>query len=258
VEVQTQFLNVAQADLVVLSLRDISAEKRRGVLERAFFHDVLNLVAGVRAIAELLNEQATSPAQEEEYRQSLRLLSRQLSEEITAQRQLVAAERGELTLNLATVAVPELLESVAELYRNHDVARGRTLQVQTCPECSVETDATLLRRVLGNLVKNALEASAVGETVNLEAVEEGETVVFTVRNPGVIPQDVQKQIFQRSFSTKGELGRGIGTHSVKLLGERYLGGQVSFTSRAPEGTAFTVRLPWRIRTDRSGGAGPPL
>lgn len=56
-------------------------------------------------------------------------------------------------------------------------------------------------------------------------------------------EEVQLQLFQRSFSTKGQSGRGIGTYSMKLLSERYLGGKVEFTSREPEGTVFTLTIP---------------
>jgi hypothetical protein len=56
-------------------------------------------------------------------------------------------------------------------------------------------------------------------------------------------EDVKRQLFQRSFSTKQGNGRGIGTYSVKLLTERYLRGTVDFVSPAPEGgTVFSVRL----------------
>ena len=51
------------------------------------------------------------------------------------------------------------------------------------------------------------------------------------------PVDAQLQIFQRSFSTKGS-GRGVGTYSIKLLGEQYLRGRVGFTSSETDGTAF--------------------
>ena len=46
-----------------------------------------------------------------------------------------------------------------------------------------------------------------------------------------------------SFSTKGDPGRGIGTHSVKLLTEKYLNGEVRFVSRPGEGTTFRVTVP---------------
>ncbi|CAG0934623.1 partial Sensor protein DivL, partial [Rhodocyclaceae bacterium] len=104
----------------------------------------------------------------------------------------------------------------------------------------------ILRRILGNLVKNALEATPRGGTVTLSCTDDGGRVIFGVTNPGVMPEEVQLQIFQRSFSTKAGTGRGIGTYSVKLFGERYLKGKVAFTSREPEGTTFTLSIPKRF------------
>jgi sensor histidine kinase regulating citrate/malate metabolism len=79
--------------------------------------------------------------------------------------------------------------------------------------------------------------------VTVGCQERAEQVVFSVHNATVMPADVQSQVFQRSFSTKAKTGRGIGTHSMRLFGERYLGGRVGFTSREPEGTLFTITLP---------------
>jgi len=92
------------------------------------------------------------------------------------------------------------------------------------------------------MTKNALEASRPGETVSLGCDQKDNGIAFWVHNPGVMPPDVQLQIFQRSFSTKGA-GRGIGTYSIKLLTERYLMGTVSFTSSSGQGTTFRVCCP---------------
>lgn len=78
-------------------------------------------------------------------------------------------------------------------------------------------------------------------------------VAFRVHNPGVMPLEVQHQLFQRVVSTK-KAGHGLGTYSMKLLTERYLSGTISFTSVPAEGTAFTVRYPLRPLTPR--GAAP--
>jgi signal transduction histidine kinase len=50
------------------------------------------------------------------------------------------------------------------------------------------------------------------------------------------------QVFQRSFSTKGS-NRGLGTYSMKLLGENYMGGKISFESIIGKGTTFYFDLP---------------
>ncbi len=242
-EVHASFVRIGATEVVVLALRDISAEKRRGVLEQAFFHDVLNVVTGLQSIAYLL--EATQPEGERlaEYRRDLMALAQQVGDEIAAHRDLLSAERGDLQPAPREVATQELVAGVAELYRNHLVARDRQLVVAGCTSEVLRTDPALARRVLGNLVKNALEAVRAGETVTIAADDEGARIAFRVHNPGAMSPDVAKQVFQRSFSTKAAHGRGIGAHSAKLLTERYLGGSISFTSDAKSGTTFTVRLP---------------
>ena len=97
------------------------------------------------------------------------------------------------------------------------------------------------QRVLGNMLKNAMEAMPLGGSARISCREEGDQVVFSVHNPGLIPQPLQDNIFRRTFSTKGA-GRGMGTYSMLLLAERYLGGSVGFRSTEEEGTVFFLRL----------------
>jgi len=115
-------------------------------------------------------------------------------------------------------------------------------------------DKALLGRVLGNLLKNAIEASEPGETISVGCSRlETDRIEFWVHNAAVMPEHVRMQVFQRSFSTKGR-GRGIGTYSVKLLTERYLEGTVSFTSRPGNGTIFRVRYPLTPTYGEGGAA----
>ena len=95
------------------------------------------------------------------------------------------------------------------------------------------------------LIKNALEASSRGEVITVGCEDDAETVRFWVRNPRPMPRDVQLQVFQRSFSTKGR-NRGIGTYGMKLLTERYLGGRVGFSSDPHAGTRFWAAYPKRF------------
>jgi signal transduction histidine kinase len=230
--------------VTVCIIRDISDQKRRSVLERIFFHDVINTAGGIHGIAAMLAENPDLPPEKEvEYKQWMVHLSSRLIDEINHQRKLVAAERGEFRPDLGMVHIPDLMREVHALYVTHDIAEGRTLAMGDIVDCSIESDGQILRRILGNLVKNALEATQRGGTVTLSCSNDGDRVTFGVTNPGVMPVEIQLQIFQRSFSTKSGTGRGIGTYSVKLFGERYLKGKVAFTSREPEGTTFTLSVP---------------
>jgi sensor histidine kinase regulating citrate/malate metabolism len=109
-----------------------------------------------------------------------------------------------------------------------------------------ESDPLILKRVLINTVKNALEASEEGAVIRMGTKIVNRHVIFWINNPGVIPEHAQSQIFQRSFSTKGT-NRGIGTYSIKLLTTRYLKGSVSFKSESDEGTTFFINIPHSLR-----------
>ncbi|MDE2490081.1 MAG: PAS domain-containing sensor histidine kinase [Elusimicrobia bacterium] len=232
----------AGAKFIVFAASDIGHEKRRRVLERVFFHDALNLAGAVRGLAELMP--GAGPAQLEVFFEDLVRSSRQLIEEISSQRDLAAAESGELAVAPKPCAARGLLESLAGLYRAHDAAKGRTIVVEPgAPEESLVTEPVLLARVLGNMLKNALEAEPKGAEIRLGARRESDgRFAFWVRNPTVMRSEVLAQVFQRSFSTK-EAGRGLGTYSIRLLVERYLGGSVAVSSEPGRGTEFRIVLP---------------
>jgi signal transduction histidine kinase len=224
-------------------LKDISDEKRLAVLARMFFHDVMNTAGGIQGFAQLIRESLPEDSPEGQEMAELTELADQLIEEIRAQRDLTYAETGDLEPEFEETDVVALLQRQHHLLAKHPVARGRRIEL-TAGDCGVlVTDPRLLGRVLGNMIKNALEAASVGETVSVRCEPCDSHLEFQVHNSQVMPREVQMQIFQRSFSTKGGTGRGIGTHSIQLLGERYLGGEVRFTSCVGHGTTFTIRLP---------------
>jgi len=229
--------------LTLLLLRDIGSRKRREVLERVFFHDILNAIGGIQGISELLSDGGTIPAEtDRQLRSMLKRLAEGLAEEIAQQRRLLEAERGEYDPRPETIDLATFLETVVALYAHHPRAPERTVRSIVRHPLTIHVDQGLLRRVVGNMILNALEATPPGAEVIVEGGASGAGVTIRVVNPGEIPRDVQLRIFQRSFSTKGETGRGIGTYSMKLFGERYLGGRVSFFCH-DDVTEFSLTLP---------------
>ncbi|MBK8979762.1 MAG: PAS domain-containing protein [Planctomycetes bacterium] len=228
--------------LSVFSVTDVSGEKRREVLERIFFHDVLNVAGGVRALAEILTLADRDEAAE--LRAEIQALSERLVDEILAQRDLVNAERGELRVEPVDCDAQRLLGELERVWSRSPLADGRSLRVlEPIGDTALHTDLRLLRRVLENLLKNALEASEAGGSVCLGFRRTGSVAHFAVHNETVMPESVRRQMFHRSFSTKGGTGRGVGTYSIRLLTTRYLRGAVSFESHEHAGTTFTVEIP---------------
>lgn len=235
-------ITVAEERFTVLALRDISAEKRRYVMERVFFHDILNSAGGIRGLAELLHEGDCAPETEREYKRWMLGLADGMIEEINHQRRLMQAERGKYRPVWSEIDLGPFLEEIRQLYEHHDRARGKTLTIEHLPDCRLTSDRPLLRRIVGNMVLNALEASKRGDTIELWGHSQGGRVRISVTNTGEMPLEVQLQLFKRSFSTKQKEGRGLGTYSMKLFGERYLGGTVDFISSNGM-TTFFIELP---------------
>jgi signal transduction histidine kinase len=228
-------------DYTVITLNDISDTKRRKVLERIFFHDVLNSIYGLQSSAALLKEEMGTAGKE--YLDYIVRSVEGLAEEVERQRDFISMERGELQVSPTLVSAVEILGDSLGSFRNGD-AMGVRIETGSLPRdgAPLETDPVLLRRVLVNIVKNAVEASEPGDRVLAEVGTEGDRVVMRVNNPAVMTESAQSQVFQRSFSTKGS-GRGIGTYSMRMLVRDYLKGDIELDSRPEAGTTFSVSLP---------------
>lgn len=224
----------------IFTVLDIADEKRREALERTFFHDVMNTAGNIMGASSLLMDEDRDI--KTEMAEIIKRSSNQLVEEIRSHRILVQAEKGELAVQHQELQSRAVLENIITSYTGSHLARDRSIELDpSIEELTFKSDPAILSRVLGNLLKNALEATVPGGTVTLTCRQADGDVVFEVHNPTHMPREVQLQVFQRSFSTKGA-GRGIGTYSIKLFTEKYLNGKVWFDTDPEDGTRFSVVL----------------
>lgn len=239
--VKAQGIRVNGEELTVVALSDIASEKRKRALERIFFHDVLNTAGGVQGLARLLD--GASKEQLGKLVDMLQSSADQLVDEILAQRMLTSAESDEYKLSLERHPISGIIEDTVGTYVSLGYARDVGVEVDgSLPDGGIETDHTMLLRVLGNLTKNAIEASRRGMKVRVGGRVADEGAEFWVHSEPMIPRAAQLQVFQRSFTTKGP-GRGLGTYSARLFTEQYLGGRISFTTSEEEGTTFRAVFP---------------
>ncbi len=241
--VYTERLVIGGTSWSLLVAEDISDEKRRAVLERLLYGEVLNAAGSVQSALRLLPQ--LSPDAARQLALDTAPFGDELVERIQAQRDLMLAEAGELRLSLRTVDLAELLSALSSRFAFRAVAAGKRLLLHGVdqPErACVRTDPLLLGRALAHLIENAFEATPVGEAVTV-TLRPHPMPVFEISNPTVMAERVRRQIFHRSFTTSGVQGRGLGTYAAKLLVEGYLGGSVECCSTHESGTVFRVRLP---------------
>ena len=218
------------------------AQERIEYLERIFLHDIMNTAVALRGFSDLIISGGSDKDMEKKILPSISLLSNRIIDEISAHRELMAAEQKNLTVTRVKLNSLSFLSEIQSLYQA-EILGGRSLKMDKASQ-SVDfaCDKTLLSRVIGNMIKNAVEASLPGQTITMGCFEKEGRVHFWVHNPGYMPANVQAQLFRRSFSTKG-VGRGLGAYSMKVLTEQYLQGRISFVSTEENGTTFTAEYP---------------
>jgi signal transduction histidine kinase len=123
--------------------------------------------------------------------------------------------------------IPENIQTEAHIENDARMARA---------------DSAFMRRILGNLVSNAVQAMPKGGKLVVQAHKEGSAVVIDVMDSGIgIQEDARDKLFTPLFTTKSK-GQGFGLAVVKRLIEA-LGGTVTFESEEGKGTKFVIRLP---------------
>lgn len=235
-------IKIGPERFVLIFLNDITRQQYQASLERVFFHDINNTIMGLLNASELLC--GASPEEADEMAAHIASLAKRLSREVDLQRYLSGGNTGEMDIQGEIIEIEALISEVKLVVSNHPVSQGKPFQANNLAKgVKLETDLSLLMRVLKNMLINAFEASHSEHAVRLDVFSTANKVIFCVWNSKTISPSIQHRIFQRNFSTKKELGHGLGTYSMKLIGEQLLDGHVYFKTTPEDGTRFFLELP---------------
>ncbi|MGE4470439.1 MAG: response regulator [Desulfovibrio sp.] len=184
---------------------------------------------------------------------------------------LSTIEAGRLVIREQIFALPDLLDTVVQLFRSQAAAKGIALRLVADPALPrvLTGDAGRLRQILFNLVGNAVKFTSQGE-VTLEVSTAGppdengwQRLLFVVEDTGIgIPENQLDRIWDvftqvDGSSTRKHEGTGLGLHLVRRLTNALLG-SACIDSRPGQGTQVHVCLGFAPAEERSGDALPPL
>lgn len=163
---------------------------------------------------------------------------------------LSRSEDGSFTLKLASVDLASLLDDVQRSVLRRIQDNGLHLVSHAAPDLgAIVGDRTALRRVLENLVDNAIKYSPLDGTISLEARRTDAIVEVRVRDEGPgIPLEARSRIFEKYVQLDNDpecearVGRGIGLTFCKIAVEAH-GGTIEVEDNLPAGSVFCVRLP---------------
>lgn len=208
-------------------------------------HDLKNPVNGLDLHAQLLQRDKTLSESAKNSVRAIRQEAARLAQLISNMLDISKGEAGELTVRKAECALRELVSSVLSEFGVR--AEGKQLTLMPRVETDrVMADPALLRRVLENLLDNAIRHAPAESVVSLVARKLDDVVELRIADHGSgIPAPLRELVFDRFVQASGEddrqSGYGLGLAFCKLAVQAH-GGTIAVEDGAP-GAVFCVRLP---------------
>ena len=237
------YRRMAEVAEQALAERD-ELEQAKADLTGMIVHDLKGPLGGILAVTQLALRKASGAPTDRHFAQIQRS-AQDLMRMIENLLEIDQMQEGRLELRLEPVAVDGLLAECAAEYRAAGEIAGMTIAVAVeAPIPVLMTDRWLLRRVLNNVVVNAIRHSAAG-AIDLGARMAGAHLEIRIHDSGRgIPPEEQARLFERASRRRGahREDTGLGLVFCKMACER-MGGTIAIESALGSGTTFVITLP---------------
>ncbi len=214
-------------------------------------HELRTPVATARTAASVALQQPHRD--ERDYRETLAIIEQQtvrLSRVVDDLFTLARADAGNYPVHIAPMYLDEVVDDVVRAARVLASPKDVSILPVTIPSAVLEGDEDLIRRLIVNLLDNAVRHAPGGSIVRAELAQtpEGYAISISDQGPG-IPPEIQPHIFQRFFrvavargSGEADGGAGLGLALARWIASVH-GGDVTLERSSEAGTTFTVVLP---------------
>ena len=215
-------------------------------------HELRTPVATTRTAASVALQQPHRD--ERDYRETLEIVEQQaarLSRVVDDMFTLARADAGNYPVRMTPMYLDEVVDEVVRAARVMASPRQVAIEASTVPSAAFTGDEELVRRMIVNLIDNAVGHSPSGTTVRVELDQTAEGYAIAVKDQGAgIAEAIRQHIFERFY--RGDASHRPGTHDGAGLGlalTRWIaqahGGDVILARSSASGSTFVISLPVR-------------
>jgi len=246
-------------DGLIAIVRDITAQREvesqlhqseklaaLGQLAGGIAHDFNNLLQAILGYAQLMKQ---DPTNVDLIQRSLGIVeSAAMDGSETVRRiqqfarlrpdeQFMAVDVNQIVHEAVAITQPRWDEKVAQ------ENRPLRLSLELAADAVMHGRPAALTEVVTNLILNAMDAMPQGGTLTIRTRVARGSIALTIHDTGVgMPEAVRRRIFEPFFSTKGDMGSGLGLSMAYSIVRRH-GGDIRVESEPGRGASFTITFP---------------
>jgi signal transduction histidine kinase len=234
-------------------LQAVHEQDLMGRMSRGLAHDLNNLLTPVQTLLQLLRE---SKMNQETIDELLPMGLRNLETVRTYVNEALFFSRSSKVQGKLGLLDETVREAMALVQTNSAEPKGITITFQGEGEVAIEMDNVLIKRLLCNLLSNAVDASPAGSQIEIQLAPLPKTELsrdwhrlkIVDHGEGISPENLQR-VFTPYFTTKntgdGKRGFGLGLAIARNIVQLH-GGNLSITSKEKKGTTVQVDLPSKL------------
>ncbi|MBI4804826.1 MAG: hybrid sensor histidine kinase/response regulator [Desulfovibrio sp.] len=211
-------------------------------------HDIKGPMLGIVSLSSMLLGSENVPLDTKEALQAIHTSGSKILRILESKALLEKMERGVYKKNVSGVRIFKTIKDAigeqAKILESKKIDIKITIDGQEYFDAFdqlIECDEHLLTCILGNILKNAVEASCVKDVIIID-VKRDKDMLISVRNCGEVPADIQERFFEKYVTQNKPYGTGVGTYSAKLM-VTALGGDIHLDTSEPGHTTIHIRIP---------------
>jgi signal transduction histidine kinase len=235
-------IDITERKIAEEALRNSEKLAATGRLAATIAHEINNPLEAVTNFIFLAQRTKDLPETAEKY---LDLADRELERVSHIAQQTLGFYRD--TSAPVSVSIRDSLQDVLRLFESKLKYKSLSADLDIADDLEIEALRGEVRQVFSNLIANAIDASRKGGTIRVRArtiAKRGSCFVrVSIADQGAgIPEGFRNNIFTPFFTTKKDVGTGLGLWVTRSMVEKH-GGRISFRSKDGHGTVFTVDFP---------------